>query len=294
MANKYGETEYIDEFGRSIPYENLKAFPKGTSKEIIINYLDQYSVQKKDGSVTHGNEVKKLLGDTYGFYGQTENKHQGRKMYVGDIYANYSEDTGYASIAARVINDKENLQEKPRLVRARITPEQYNEYMASTDDNRLRLAGKYLKEIELESTKDRIVEVKDVTIDRDAHIIQARIDGDTIQRPISENEITKMTALSYDKKEKMLSQMFDAKGVKASPDQNRPAQQVMNAITNSNTSTMPNTLAQSQEEKQTLSTTLAKQDKIEDLAQAADMNFNNAVEKMEKETEQSQKSSLSR
>lgn len=219
MPKQYKEDHLVDEFGRVIPYDSLEgAFPKGISNEVKRATLEKNDWYRNDGSYVEGSKVKTYLDDTYGIYGETKKAGAGRKMYLGDVHAHYHKDTGIGEICTNVITDRNDLKEKPRFISARINEKQYNEYMSSSDADRIRLAAKYLPEIRLESTRDRVVEVSNIRSDvkeDGGRVIHADIDGETITRTLTPQENIRMMTMQEEKREKFFSKVFEAKGVKS-------------------------------------------------------------------------------
>ena len=211
----------VDEFGRVIPYDSLDGtFTKGTTNEDKKRILERDDSYRNDGSYVAGSKVKDYLDDTMGFYGETKKNGEGRKLYVGDIHAHYSKETGIGEICTRIITDRNDIKEQPRFISARINKEQYNAYMAADDGQRLKLASDYLEEIRLESTRNRTAEVKNIRMEdnfRGGIRITANIDGEDIHRDVTQFQADKMVALESSKREKMFAKVFECKGVKHAP-----------------------------------------------------------------------------
>lgn len=220
MPKYYEDDHLVDEFGRTIPYSSLGQFPKGMSNERIRETLQRDDTFRNDGSYTEGSKVKTFLDDTYGIYGETKSKGEGRKLYLGDIHAHYHKETGVGEICTRVITDRNDPKEDWRYLSARIDEKQYNEYMASGDADRIRLAAEYLPEIRLESTRDRVAQVGNIGIAEGkdgSYVMTADIDGEQIRRTVTEQQRDKFLALEDNKREKLFAKTFDCKGVKAVP-----------------------------------------------------------------------------
>lgn len=238
MPRTYNKDHMVDEFGRVIPYDSLEgAFVEGTTNEVKQRTLEKNDSYRNDGSYVAGSRVKDYLDDTMGFYGETKKNGEGRKMYVGDIHAHYSKETGIGEICTRVITDRNDIKESPRFISARIDEKQYNAYMASNDAQRLRLASDYLKEIRLESTRNRTAEVKDIRMQESIQGVKtmtANIDGEDIHREVSDAQMVKMVLLSGEKKEKAFAKMFDCKDVKTVPGEKSSLEsQIAAAVTKS-------------------------------------------------------------
>lgn len=235
MPKTYNDDHLVDEFGRVIPYDSLKgAFPKGVSNEVKRATLEKNDWYRNDGSYVEGSKVKTYLDDTYGIYGETRKSGEGRKLYLGDIHAHYHKDTGVGEICTNVITDKNDLKEKPRFISARINEKQYNEYMSSGDADRIRLAAEYLPEIRLESTRDRIAQVGNIGVAEGkdgSYVMTADIDGEKIQRTITDQQRDKFLALEDTRREKYFAKTFDCKGVKSVPGvKDSVSDQIMNAV----------------------------------------------------------------
>ena len=235
MPKTYNDDHLVDEFGRVIPYDSLEgAFPKGVSNEVKRTTLEKNDWYRNDGSYVEGSKVKTYLDDTYGIYGETRKSGEGRKLYLGDIHAHYHKDTGVGEICTNVITDKNDLKEKPRFISARINEKQYNEYMSSGDADRIRLAAEYLPEIRLESTRDRIVQVGNIGVAEGkdgSYVMTADIDGEKIQRTITDQQRDKFLALEDTRREKYFAKTFDCKGVKSVPGaKDSVSDQIMNAV----------------------------------------------------------------
>lgn len=235
MPKTYNDDHLVDEFGRVIPYDNLKgSFPPGVSNEVKRATLEKNDWYRNDGSYVEGSKVKTYLDDTYGIYGETKKAGEGRKLYLGDIHAHYHKDTGVGEICTNVITDKNDLKEKPRFISARINEKQYNEYMSSGDADRIRLAAEYLPEIRLESTRNRIAQVGNIGVaeGKDGfYVMTADIDGEKIQRTITDQQRDKFLALEDTRREKYFAKTFDCKGVKSVPGaKDSVSDQIMNAV----------------------------------------------------------------
>ena len=234
MPKFYADDHLVDEFGRVIPYTSFPGyFSKDTDAKDMKKILVENDDYRNNGSIVEGKRVKEFFDDTYGFYGETIEENQGRKLYVGDISATYNEDLGSGSIRTHIITDRNDIREKSRMITAPIDKEQYNQYMASTDDRRLQLASDWFQEIRLESTRSRTATVKDIRMSRASEGWQmtANIDGEDIRRNVSDTQASKMMILEGDKKEKIFSAVFDCKGVKATPGESTPLEkQIRNAV----------------------------------------------------------------
>lgn len=235
MPKTYNDDHLVDEFGRVIPYDSLEgAFPKGVSNEVKRATLEKNDWYRNDGSYVEGSKVKTYLDDTYGIYGETKKAGEGRKLYLGDIHAHYHKDTGVGEICTNVITDKNDLKEKPRFISARINEKQYNEYMSSGDADRIRLAAEYLPEIRLESTRNRIAQVGNIGVAEGkdgSYVMTADIDGEKIQRTITDQQRDKFLALEDTRREKYFAKTFDCKGVKSVPGaKDSVSDQIMNAV----------------------------------------------------------------
>lgn len=235
MPKTYNYDHLVDEFGRVIPYDSLEgAFPKGVSNEVKRATLKKNDWYRNDGSYVEGSKIKTYLDDTYGIYGETRKSGEGRKLYLGDIHAHYHKDTGVGEICTNVITDKNDLKEKPRFISARINEKQYNEYMSSGDADRIRLAAEYLPEIRLESTRDRIAQVGNIGVAEEkdsSYVMTADIDGEKIQRIITDQQRDKFLALDDTRREKYFAKTFDCKGVKSVPGaKDSVSDQIMNAV----------------------------------------------------------------
>ena len=72
MPKTYNDDHLVDEFGRVIPYDNLKgSFPPGVSNEVKRATFQKNDEFRNDGSYTEGSKVKTYFDDTYGIYGET-------------------------------------------------------------------------------------------------------------------------------------------------------------------------------------------------------------------------------
>lgn len=223
MPRTYNKDHMVDEFGRVIPYDSdalAGAFVEGTTNEVKQRTLEKNDSYRNDGSYVAGSKVKDYLDDTMGFYGETKKNGEGRKMYVGDIHAHYSKETGIGEICTRVITDRNDIKESPRFISARINEKQYNEYMSSGDADRIRLAAEYLPEIRLESTKNRVAQVGNIGIEAGkdgTYTMSADIDGEKIKRTITDQQRDKFLALEDARREKYFAKTFDCKGVRTVP-----------------------------------------------------------------------------
>lgn len=236
MPNIYNKDHFVDEFGRTIPYDTLKGtFTEGTPNEAKQKILQDNYEFRYDGSVTSGKSVKQLMDDTYGFYGGTTEPNQGRKLFVGDIRASYNKDAKSGTISTHIITDRDNIKEKSRYISATIDGKQYNQYMASTDKDRIKLASDWLGEIRLESTRDRVAEIKDIRILTDpkkGFQMTANVDGEDIHRNITDLQMSKMMLLTGENKEKLFAKVFECKGVKPTPGETASINnQITNAVT---------------------------------------------------------------
>ncbi len=242
MPNIYKDSHLVDEFGRIIPYDgNFNGLGRNLSAEQKKDLLESSNLHVNDGAYVSGNRVKEYIDDTYGFYGEVSKKNEGRKLYVGDIHASYNKEVGIGTISTKVINDRNDIKEQPRFISSSITESQFNQYMGSNDEQRLRLAAEYLPGIRLESTKSRVVQVGNIDVTQQkegSYIMSANIDGEQIRRTVSEQQRDKFMALDADKREKLFAKVFDCKGV--CPEygsRESVSEQIMNGMTGNTVST---------------------------------------------------------
>lgn len=239
MPKYYNEDHLVDQFGRIVPYDTLKGtFPPGVSNEMKRATLQRDDFFRNDGSYVEGSKVKTYFDDTYGIYGETKKAGEGRKLYLGDIHARYNKEAGFGEICTNVITDKNDLKEKPRFISARINEKQYNEYMSSSDADRIRLAAEYLPEIRLESTRNRISQVGNIGIadgKNGSYVMTADIDGEQVRRNVTEQQRDKFLLLENEKREKLFAKTFDCKGVKTVPGAEASvSDQIMDAVVGNN------------------------------------------------------------
>ena len=106
--------------------------------------------------------------------------------------------------------------------------------MSSSDADRIRLAAEYLPEIRLESTRDRIAQVGNIGVAEGkdgSYVMTADIDGEKIQRTITDQQRDKFLALEDTRREKYFAKTFDCKGVKSVPGaKDSVSDQIMNAV----------------------------------------------------------------
>ncbi len=258
MPKVYNEDHLIDEFGRMIPYDKmLGAFQSGTPNDIKRRALKGSDPYVNDGAYVEGSKIKQYLDDTYNFYGETSKKGEGRKLYVGDIHASFDKEANVGKISTTVINNRNDIKEKPRFIIADINAKEYNEYMSSSDADRLKFASDHLDEIRIESTKKRITEIGNISIHNENNgnfTITSKVDGEKITRRIDTEQFKQLSSCEDNKKEKYFAKIFDCKGVKPIPgDKNNVGTMISNAIKQQEIcANITKTLSQNNTEKESL------------------------------------------